>query len=204
MKLRLLFGVLLVMSTSSFASKDEECEETQPSPMKTVTDVMQAVRLKSENVSVCPNPKKLRGICLAVHSRHEDTSLGGRYKFLYQKRLIEAACVDISKDSETVIAAKISKMWKEHEDKLICNSVQFDVISGNILKFAVTHLFEEVLDDAIRWKLNLNKVDETDQRTLLDYVKERMESHKGGGIEPHLKSYYRMLRAAGAKHKSEL
>lgn len=201
MKLRLLFGVLLVMSTSSFASKDEECEETQPSPMKTVTEVMKAVRLKAEDTSECPNRAKFDGLCMFISGRTKDSS--GRNDYLYQTRILDGACVK-SSDSEKVKNEKIQKAWKTFEPDLNCTSIRFDVTNGHLLKFAVANRFDEFLEDAIFWKVNLNRIDASDNRTLLDYVKFHIERNKGNSVGEKLKIYYKMLQEAGAKHKSEL
>ena len=154
--------------------------------------------------SPCPNPKKLRGLCAVVGDLTEDSNPQGKYKYLYQRKIFEAACVDINKDSEEEIARKVSKVWKENEDKLICNNTRFEVANGNIIKFAVDSTFDSFLTDVATWKINLNKVDETDGRTVLDYVKYQMERAKGTPSEQRISFYYRKLRSAGAKHKSEL
>ncbi len=154
--------------------------------------------------SPCPNPKKLRGLCAVVGDLTEDSNPQGKYKYVYQRRIFEAACVDVNKDSEEEIARKVSKVWRENEDKLICNSTRFEVGNGNIIKFAVNTAFDSFISDVAIWKVDLNKVDETDGRTVLDYVKYKMERAKGSSTERVLSFYYRTLRSAGAKHKSEL
>ena len=54
------------------------------------------------------------------------------------------------------------------------------------------------------WKVNLNKVDKTDGRTVLDYIKDQIERNKGLATEPVLQGYYNQLKKAGAKHRVEL
>jgi len=156
------------------------------------------------NTEPCPNPKKLRSMCGMVGDWTKDPEPQGKYEYLYQRRFLEAACVDISKDSNDEIARKISQVWKENEDKLICNNTQFEVGNGNIIKFAVDKSFDTFIFDIIDWKVDLNKVDDTDGRTALDYVKYQMERAKGTSLERKLQFYYSSLRSAGAKHRSEL
>ncbi len=118
---------------------------------------------------------------------------------------MEAACVDSENDSVEVRNEKIGRMWKAFENKeLVCNSLQFDVPNGNIIKYAAMMNFDTFIRDVIRWNVNLNKVDAFDGRTLLDYLSFHIERTKGGEIEKKLKYYYGILRKAGAKHKSEL
>lgn len=95
-------------------------------------------------------------------------------------------------------------MWKRFENKeLICNNLQFDVSNGSAIKYAVAKLIDPLIRDVIRWKIDLNKVDETDQRTVLDYVRYRADRATGGATE-NPRHYYETLREAGAKHRHEL
>lgn len=153
----------------------------------------------------CPDLKKMRGLCLLMNHTRDD-EIGGRYKWRYQRKVLEAACVDIDNDSESVLMEKIQSMWAEYEQSkwYYCSSITFDVQQGNILKFAVNYGFEEFLYDMIRWKIDLNKIDESDKRTVLDYIEARVELHKGNAPESYYRSYYNLLRQAGAKHAREL
>lgn len=155
------------------------------------------------NLDAAQVKKNLR-LCMTISERGEDPNPQGRYTWRYQRMLMKASCVDITQDSEELIAQKISKMWKENEDTLICNNTQFDISNGNLIKFAVAMKFDEFLLDVADWKVNFNKVDKTDGRTVLDYVQAHIERNKGHEIEIRLKKYYEMLRKAGAKHRSEL
>ena len=186
---------------SAFYAIDANCQAANTSPLKPINKVATPA---PELPSVCPNPKKLRGLCMFVDSKEKDPNPQGRFVWKYQRKLLEAACADPAKDSEEVIGRKISKMWKDNEAILICNNTKFDVANGSILKFAVNLKFDEFLIDATHWKVNLNKVDEMDGRTLQDYLRAQIERNKGLPAEPTLKQYYIMLRKAGAKHKSEL
>lgn len=114
------------------------------------------------------------------------------------------SCADPLKDSEEEIGRKIKAVWDSNEEKLICNNTQFDITDGSLIKYAVNMKFDDFLLDLVKWKVNLNKIDESDGRTVLDYVKFHIEKEKGLGTEPILKRYYNLLREAGAKHKYEL
>src|SRR5690606_38297463 len=150
--------------------------------------------------SPCPNPKKLRGLCGMVESRMKDKINNDH---LYKTRYLEASCLE-AHETEEARNKKIKETWEAMEDEFVCDSSQFDVVKGNILKFAVSNKFEDFIRDAIEWQVNLNRVDPSDNRTVLDYVSFHMERHKGNSLGDIFKHYYTLLSEAGAKHKSEL
>ena len=151
----------------------------------------------------CPDAKKVKALCMYIDSRTPaEVSDSVRYK--YQRQVLNAACVT-PEDSEAVKEQKIQSMWKQFEDRLVCNNLQFDVSNGNIIKFAASSLFDPFIYDVIKWKVELNRVDATDGRTVLDYLKYRIDQQQNGGpVKEQFEIYYRALREAGAKHKSEL
>ena len=111
----------------------------------------------------------------------------------------------IEKINEEERNKKIQHLWMTYRDKMTCDNIRFSISGGSVLKFAVSSLFEDfIYDAALFWKVDLNQIDGNHQDTLLDYVKTEIERNKGTGIERTLRSYYDMLKAAGAKHKSEL
>ncbi|SFN99368.1 hypothetical protein SAMN05421741_11623 [Paenimyroides ummariense] len=145
----------------------------------------------------------LDGLCAVVSSLREE-SAESEHEYVYQTKILSAAGVS-NEDSEETIRKKVQTFWKQNEAKLICDSPDFNVPNGSIVKFAVARRFEAFIDDVTEsWGVDLNKIDSSDNRTVLDYVKSEIEKHKETPIESILKRYYRKLRAAGAKHKSEL
>jgi len=116
---------------------------------------------------------------------------------------MEAACVN-SSDTEEEKNRKIRDLWLAMEDELVCDSSQFDVVNGSVLKYAVSTKFDDFIRDAVKWKVNLNRVDPSDSRTVLDYVSYHIQKHKGNSIENMFDYYYTLFRDAGAKHRSEL
>jgi hypothetical protein len=207
MVFRLLLLLSIVLSTSAFAVKAKvqaknpaDCDP-KDEPQALAGDVMGAV----SKMKGCPNFEKLNGLCNAVNSQTPDSSEGNPYEYYYQRKIYEASCAEAGKDSPEIIAQKIQAMWKEFESKLTCNTPTFNVPNGSILKFAVDMNSFDFLDTAIRkWKVNLNKVDASDSRTLLDYITFMKEKYKGTDTEAVLDLYYKKLVKAGAKHKAEL
>jgi hypothetical protein len=151
----------------------------------------------------CPDRLKLSNLCLMVGNKVPDEP-GSNYKFAYQRKISEAACVDPS-DSKEVARKKIQEMWRQYEGEMLCNAPSFIVPNGNILKLAVSSSFNQFLFQAAKmWQVDLNRVDETDHRTVLDYVEYELQREKGTVLERDLQAYYDMLRSAGAKRASEL
>lgn len=146
-------------------------------------------------------PKKLRNICMMVSERMPDKD--GRNTYLYQTRLQEAACV-VSNDSEAWVQAKMQRLWREQGSSLTCNGASLDIQDGNLLKFAFIQEFDDFFRDVIKWKIDLNEVDPTDGRTLLDYVQSQIDKNAGNELGKRYQNYYYALQHAGAKRRHEL
>jgi hypothetical protein len=157
----------------------------------------------------CPDLERLTNICTNLSGFTKDPAPRGEYSYMYQRKIYDAACVDLQQDSEALMKRKIQEMWRIDEargdrSKLKCENLQFDVIDGNILKFAVRKRFQEFLEDAEYWGVNLNRVDASDQRTVLDYLKDELDRTSHPSTRSTLQVYYNTLRRAGAKHRAEL
>lgn len=152
----------------------------------------------------CPNKAKLKNFCMIVGNHMKNNTGEGKYPFLFQKRFLEAACVKDS-DSDELRTEKLRRAWKMGEDNyLACTGSDFEVLKGNIIKYAVAAKFNEFIDEAIKWKVDLNKIDDSDKRTVLDYVKYHLDKNKGNELEIVYQMYYMKLKKAGAKHSSEI
>lgn len=194
--MRLIFvGLLLSVCSSAFA-QDGELSNV-PKSSKSTGD-------KNTTTQSCPDGRKLRNFCMYVDGKQEDLEPLDGYNFVYQRKLLEAACVDVTKDSEQIVAEKMRKMWKQFENQLVCNSLRFDVQNGSVVKYASIIMFDAFIRDLARWKVDLNRVDASDGMTALDYVKVNMEKTQGTETHRKLSFYYDLLRKAGAKHRSEL
>ena len=196
-----VFTTLIIVLLFALPTLDAHCQAANTHTIKPTNKV---VTPATEVPTVCPNPKKLRGLCMFVDSKEKDPNPQGRFVWKYQRKLLEAACADPTKDSEEEIGRKIAKLWKDNEATLICNNTKFDVGNGNIIKFAVNLKFDEFVIDVTQWGVDLNKIDEMDGRTVLDYVAMQIQENEGLASEPVLKRYYAMLKKAGAKHRVEL
>lgn len=150
--------------------------------------------------------KKMQHICMIVGAWTPPEKDGTGFKYLYQERFYLAAKVDRLRDDEKTIAGKISAMWKIYQQTgyTACNASTFDIRDGNLLKYAVADKFDAFLEDAIKWKLDPNKIDFYDQMTLLDYIDYHLARNKGSALESKYQRYHDMFRKAGAKYRKEL
>ncbi|MDN3919881.1 hypothetical protein [Roseateles violae] len=149
---------------------------------------------------------KLDQFCSSVGGMEPDDEVaaGPKFRYYYQRQVFEASCTNPSESVE-IRNGKIREMWKRFENKeLVCNNLQFDVVNGSVIKYAVAKLIDPFIRDVIRWEVDLNRVDQTDQRTVLDYVQQRADRAKGMATEKPLRHYYDILRQAGARHSHEL
>lgn len=196
--MRLTLFILLGLFSQSTLAQTADCAEGSDTPLATVEQVFNAV-------PACPNWNKIKNICAYISNRTDDPQpLNKNLKYMYQRKVFEAACVDVKKDDEATINKKISAMWASFENKLICNNMQFDVTNGSVIKFAAVSKFDPFIYDIIKWKVDLNRIDASDGRTTLDYIKYQIQRNKGNPIEKKLQEYYDQLRTAGAKHQKEL
>lgn len=156
------------------------------------------------SASGCADPAKLKGICFYL-SQKTKAPEESDYMFEYERRIAEAACI---KDGEDDILAqkKVKTMWSRLEDPhLKCDMPDFEVPRGTILKYAASKNNWHFLDLVIQqYGVNLNTVDKSDNKTLLDFIQDKMMRHKGTPEEKELKRYYEILRKRGAKSRSEL
>lgn len=148
---------------------------------------------------------KLVGICASISSQRQDRSRPDAYSFAFERKIYDAARVNFEMDTPQAARLKIKALWHEHPENMRCESDNFDVSQGHILKYAVATGTFALLDDASRtWGVDLNIIDPSDNKTLLDYIQDQKQRYKGSVVEITLSNYYEIMRRAGAKHRSEL
>lgn len=183
--LKLIFLKLLTLSVISYAQEKET---------------------KKIDFSKCkptmPNPKIF---CGEVGAKGSYKGIDSNFDYSYQKIMYESACADVENMSEQEANQKLREWWDLYKDKLLCDTVQFNVPNGSVFKFAIRGNLSSFIDDAIYAKFDLNFVDKADDRTVLDYTRDEIKKHsETSPIKKVLEGYYQKLRNAGAKHKSEL
>lgn len=190
----------LSMNVSAFAkvTAAESCEK-EP---ELVTQAKELVDALTEVPGGCAKAEKLDNLCVDIAERVEEP-IESPFAYRYERLVHEAACADPEKDSEDLINRKIQSMWVKLDPK--CNNANFDVPRGSVLKYSIlTRNYDFISLAAEIWKVNLNAIDPSDNRTLLDYIQKEAERNKGTKAETILKGYYKTLRDLGAKHRNEL
>jgi hypothetical protein len=167
----------------------------------------------------------LGGICNDVYQKFR-ADAGGPYRYEYERKVFTAAGVSPEEAEEAMrqsragipadsIAAyeRIREMWSYalsqryalDRPRLECSTPNFDVPRGYILKYAIKMGNYDFLVVAVElWGVDLNVIDRSDGRTLLDYLEKEMERTRGSHTEAILREYSRILRARGARRASEL
>lgn len=153
----------------------------------------------------CPNDHLINTLCDYVDS-HLPEAEGSPYRYRYQTIIMQASCVNPT-DSKEVIQEKVNAFWRKYENRLTCEVANFGVRNGNLIKYAIRKNFDSFIVDVSRnWKVNLNRVDPSDQKTVLDFVYDELaiEEARGSALANRLRTYANFLKANGAKRKSEL
>ena len=153
-----------------------------------------------------PDATRLDGICGDIYQKTQDFSSRNYYAYAYERKIYEASCVDFQKDTPNEARGKIQKLFREEMGKaLACNAANFQVARGSILKYAIEMRTLNFIQNAAKdWKVDLNYVDESDRRTLIDFIELKIFQNMGAPYEQTLRGYYADLRERGARHCYEV
>lgn len=149
--------------------------------------------------------KHLRNLCLFVSGQNEAPPNSHNYRFVWLVKMAQAAEAEGPIDTPAEIE-RLQRAWKRFDDHdlLTCDSIQFDVRHGSILKYAAVRSDSTFVHFAAEFKLSLAKVDKSDNRTILDYLQYHIVRTRGTELAKTYQEFYDKLRKAGAKHRSEL
>ena len=137
------------------------------------------------------DPAALQGICGDIRSKNS-----ARYEWR-----VETAAGVLPSDSAAEIRAKASAMFAEFQPQ--CSG--FNVSRGGVLKYAVaSRTYDFVYLAVSRWGFDLNVIDASDGRTVLDYVNDEMAKNLGRPAEAEFVSYRDLLTRAGARTTAQL
>ena len=158
----------------------------------------------------CPAPTRSQmiGVCNCIYTQEVGSEeLGIGYK--YQEELWELSCADPKTDSPEVAHQKIREMWDKNKELFRCYKyLGVTVPDGNILKFSMDTGFSSFLVMAVKkYKLDVNFIDPADGKTIMDFLKERLNNYKSANYPEKCAEYkriYKLYKEYGAKHASEL
>jgi len=143
-------------------------------------------------------------LCGYISARTPDINPNSPNSYAYQTSLYWSADVNPDRDDPAEVRRKLQLWWSIYDSQMTCNSVNFNVPNGSVLKFAISRRFDEFIDDVAAWRVDMNIVDRTDNRTVLDYIEDETVRLAGTAAERTLRRYYRTLRDTGARHRREL
>lgn len=193
-------GSLLISMTSFGAATSLDCQsrssfEANLNELAKVTD---KVDPKS-----CPQPSKdqINEVCIAIKDSEKNTNKNIQGP-KYHEYLWNLACVK-PKDSPDEAKMKIFKMWDAYKTKFNCTGFTgVSVSDGNILKFSIDVGFPTIVETLMeRYNFDINFVDPTDSKTILDFVHDRIKESKNGSEElADFQELYKDLKDKGAIH----
>jgi len=142
--------------------------------------------------------------CTAADSKElEPNPTRNDVLYQYQTMVYEAGGV-LPDDSDAVAFQKSKALMYANAASLVCNMTNFNPRNGSILKLAMARQADDFIGDAVvNWKVDLNRIDATDGKTVLDYITERRSS-AGPTFARTLDRYYKLFRDGGARHAHEL
>lgn len=152
----------------------------------------------------CANRVDVAKLCplVANQTTHRDDVLGTRYA--YQQEIYQASCI-VPADSPDARREKIREFWRRSGASLTCTQLDFTVKDGHLLKLAVQKNAQDFVEEAVLdWKVDLNQVDASDHRTVLDFVAAEQVRSAGTNRARIYKKYFDLLRENGAKFSREL
>lgn len=159
---------------------------------------------------LCPRPTEgdIKFLCSNIGSRSKDEAEDSRFFYLYEKTLWQMSGARADVDTEDMAKRKVRLMWDLHHDALACDAP--GLRNGNLLKYGVYNYFIHFIKElAIDYQLNLNFIDPSDNRTVLDYTRDMLTDLRGRNINnaaqvEELQYVFDVLRKAGAKFSAEL
>ncbi len=158
----------------------------------------------TKNGFLAPLSGDLKAMCDCI-SIHEKPTLADREHFDYgfEKRLMDFAGADVTKESRESATDKISRWWDKYKTLFRCNTMSFNLEYGSILKFAVAHGYAPFLETIVgTYQMDINYIDPVDNRNMLDYVNDDLQKAIKTQGETHslvkvLKEYKELLENLG-------
>ena len=161
----------------------------------------------------CSNPTKeqLAGTCHAIYEKQMALNPNPRVSYGYQESIWEMSCAITGQDIIESAKLKIQLMWNRIRTSFRCYKYPNYISSErNITKFSLDTGFTTFLTEAVkRYDLDMNFIDPTDNKTILDFIQERESYVRNSPPIDNEKAdeynrIYKLLRNNGAKRASEL
>jgi hypothetical protein len=132
----------------------------------------------------CPAPEKVDYAKICSYSRDkklapEDSELN----YLFEQQILKMSCATEGKDSPQAIKQKTSIMWNTYRTKFACDSLEFNVPNGNILKFSMNFNFPDFIYTMVNtYDLDMDFKDPADNKTIIEYLDEEIAKTTKFGV----------------------
>ena len=131
----------------------------------------------------CPTPDEdlVYALCSAVKAARKEEVKKEKYEYAYEKYLDELACVHPNDTPEEQVR-KVRAMWDKYKLMFACDVPAFRVNNGNILKLSIDAPFTEFVKQMLRkYALNVDFVDPSDGKTLLQFINDEIKVAERSG-----------------------
>lgn len=130
----------------------------------------------------CKEPKDIdyEALCLDIGTKTKAPIAEIEYyEYMYEKRILELSCVNVRSDDEETVKRKVQKWWNKYKTKCKCDSLDFGLSNGNLLKFALSQNFPEVIETlSSTYGCDINFIDPVDGLNVLDYISKEISRLK--------------------------
>ncbi len=136
---------------------------------------------KIENCN-CPEPTKNDYFLVQMHSRDQTRAKEpSECDYYFEQLIMKMSCVDLKNDSREIIIQKVNCMWNKYKLNFSCNSLGFNVMNGNILKYTMNFNFSDfIYYMGDHYNVDFMFVDPADGKTIIEYFDKEIASGKYG------------------------
>lgn len=198
-----------LIAGSVFAGAEPLDCQTSSSFEKNLDDLNEVTSKVNEGQCPKPTEQQFKNVCHGIYNTKTIEKPG--FSYTYQEELWRISCADPDKDTIETARTKVQSMWLKYRQDFRCYNYPTSVATDkNVLKFSMDNNFAGFIYEAVkRYKLDLNFKDPADQKTIMDFLKERKEYIQNSPPVDNLKvaeydKIYKYLETHGAKHAKDL
>ena len=137
---------------------------------------------KQNDICDCPAPERVDYAKISRYIRDKEKSLEASLTFLFEEHLLKMSCVDLKNDTRETIIQKVNCMWNIYKTKFACDSLEFNVPNGNVLKFAMNFNFPDAIYLLVdHYGLDVTFIDPADGLSFIGYLDQEISKTKKFG-----------------------
>jgi hypothetical protein len=126
------------------------------------------------------------------------------YRWMHRAILYKAAGVDLRRDTGKLLSQRMQLFWQQHSRDTVSQAWEEPVLLHQLLRHAIANENGVLLLDAIRWGIDINRVDTATRQTLLNFLEEEYRNYRKQGEPSWLREYKQILVMAGGKYFAEV